>query len=85
MLRSAYNPNFPANWTPKDIDAARAVWGAQSAEIKRQVAESIARNKAAQEAERELKNEMQAALAWCRANGNPHTAGEHISAGGTSS
>jgi hypothetical protein len=70
--RSAYNPAFPASWSKSDIDAALDGWSAQSAAIKQSTRAAFSAMRAEKEARRKLETEKAAALAWCRANGNPH-------------
>ena len=74
MARSEYNPAFPAYWTPKMIDEARAVWGAQSAKIKDELAATWDAQKRSDESLKQIEEEKVDALAWCRDNGNPHQA-----------
>ncbi len=70
--RSSYNSAFPANWTPKQIDDALASWTAQAADIRSDMAANIAAQNQRDAVAKQLEDEKNAALAWCRANGNPH-------------
>jgi len=77
LARSTYNPNFPANWTPEMIDGALSTWSAQACDIRAQMQESIRLQKAREADAKALEEEKQAALAWCRDNGNPHRKANH--------
>ncbi len=70
--RSTHDPAFPANWSPRDIDAAKRGWGDQARAIRESTAATFAAMRAEKEAVAKLEAEQRAALAWCRANGSPH-------------